>query len=98
MKGNLFKIRPGKLEKWKDWCYELENNLREEALITLKEEKCTQELFILFSINEDFYTVGMGEGECLPATLREINIKHKEISKECLEKIDQISTLYHLKL
>ena len=98
LEGNLFKIKEGKVDTWKAWCNELNTTLREDALITIKEEGNTQEVFVIFNLNDEWYTIGLGEGENVPATDREINKKHRAISKECLEKIGKVSCLYNLKI
>jgi hypothetical protein len=96
LEGNLFKIKEGKIDIWKEWCNELNTSLRNDAIATLKEEGNVQEVFVVFELNGDFYTIGLAEGQNLPATNKEINIKHKAISKECLEKIGKVSCLYNL--
>jgi len=94
LEGNFFKIKEGKLEAWKKWCEELSGPLREEA--TLKEEKVSREAFIHFKIDDHDYVIGLGDGEALPATLKEINLRHKAISRECLEYVGKVSNLYDL--
>lgn len=97
LQGNIFKIREGKLDQWKNWCHKINTELRNEAIETLKEEKVIQEAFVLLNIDGSSYAIGMGEGECLPATSRSINMEHKKQARECLEKIGKIDCLYHLK-
>lgn len=98
LEGNLFRIKPDKLETWKLWCHTLSNELRDEAIETLKEEGMTQEAFVVFELNNDYFTIGLGDGQCLPTTDREINRKHKQMGKECLEKIGKVSCLYNFNL
>lgn len=98
LEGNLFKIKEGKLEIWKNWCHELNTSLRVEATETIKEEGNVQEVFVLFELNNEWYTIGLGEGENLPASDKEINKKHRATAKECLKKIGRVSCLYNLKV
>lgn len=97
MKANIFKIKKEKLDVWKKWCQLLNSDLKMEAIETLIEEKVSYEAFAIFKIKEEFYTIGFGEGEFLPANLnKEINIKHQAVKKECLEYIDSAEMLYEL--
>ena len=97
MKINLFKIKEGKLGTWKSWCNMLATTRKNEALETLKEESLAYEGFFIFSINQEFYTLGITEGEGLPANMdKEINQKHKAIKKECLERMGSIENGYEL--
>jgi len=99
MKSNVFKIKEGKTQQWKDWCVKLNTIYRTEAIETLKEEKVTQEAFFFFTINNQDYTMSMVDGEALPSTTtRELNIEHRKNYKECLEKVSTVEVLYHLKL
>lgn len=97
MKSNIFKIKEGKTNQWKDWCNRLNTVYRDEALETLNEEKVIQELFLFFSINGKDYTISLVEGEALPSTDRQLNIEHRKNFTECLEKIGRAEILYHLK-
>lgn len=97
MKINLYKIKDGKLETWLEWGNLLETTYKEEAVETLKEEGVTTEAFGLFELNGENYTLGISMGENLPANLKkEINIKHKEVKKECLIFIKKVDLVYFL--
>jgi len=96
--GSLFKIKKGLKKEWIDWCAEIQNIRRSEAIETLKEEKVIQEAFVFFEVDDVEYTLGISEGENLPANNeRDINKIHKEKKKKCLEYIGKVDTLYHLK-
>ena len=94
----LMRVREGKLAMWKAWCTELAGSLREEATVTLAEEKVLEEMCLLFTLNGESYVIGFAdsEGETLPANMtREINQKHKAMKQECLEYVSDGETLYH---
>ena len=55
MKGNLFKIKEGKKDLWISWCQKLETIYKEEAILTLTEEKIKREIFFIFQINQEYY-------------------------------------------
>jgi hypothetical protein len=98
-KAVLFKIKPGKREQWEKWCLELSTTLKNDALATLHEEKLVQELAISFSINNEDFLLGYAEGENLPANIeKEINMKHKKMKEECLERVSDANILYHFKI
>ncbi len=97
MKIKLYKLKKGKLDKWKEWGKLLLTIYKEEAIETLKEEGLTYEAFSVFSINGEYYTIAMIEGEEKPTNMdRELNQKHKAIKKECLEKIGSVEEVYEL--
>ena len=97
MKMYLFKIKEGKLEKWREWCHLLMTQYKDEAIETLKEEDVTYEAFSIFPIQGQYYAVAMVEGEMKPTNMeRELNQRHKAIKKECLERIDLIEGGYEL--
>lgn len=92
-KGIVIKIKEGKLETWKDWCHQIQTEFKKEARETMREEKCEQELFGIFQINNSWYTIGIGEGECLPSNkATELNQIHQEKKKECLDPRHQSQT------
>jgi hypothetical protein len=100
MQGVVIKIKKNKLEEWKKWCNEIQTKYRKEAIKTLHEEKCTQELFSIFQINDDWYTIGMSEGECLPSNKQtELNRLHEQKKQRCLESqhVSRAEVLYHIK-
>jgi len=97
MKLNLFKIKEGKLEQWLEWGRLLTTTYKEEAIETLREEGLTYEGFCIFKIDNNHYTLAMLEGEARPADMAiELNRKHKEMKKECLEKISSVEKVYEL--
>ncbi len=97
MKLYLFKVKEGKLETWKEWCNLLMTKYKNEAVETLKEEGVVYEAFSIFSINEEYYTIAMIEGEAKPTNMeRELNQKHRATKKECLERIDSLEIGYEL--
>ena len=99
MQGNVFKVKEGKLEQWKAWCEELNTTRKAEALETLKEEGLIYASFVLFSLNGDHYAIGMGIGEGKESNKnREINQRHMEMKRECLEKVDSFNVLYEIKI
>ena len=91
-------MKEGKLETWKAWCVELASLRRDEALLTLDEEKVTEEMCLLVELSGVHYVVGFSEGEMLPANMsREINLKHKAMKADCLKYVRDAEVLYHLK-
>lgn len=100
IKGNIFRIKTNKKDTWVEWCSLLAGEYRKEATDTLHEEALIRELFIIFEKDFDYFTIGLGEseGEILPANMtKEINRRHKDKKKECLEYIGPVSVLYDLK-
>lgn len=96
-KAVLFKIKKEFLGEWKSWCHEVSTILKDEAILSLKEEKVIQEITLCFEIKGDFYGIGYMDGDAFPANPeREINIKHKEVKKRCLEFISDVEILYNI--
>jgi len=94
----LFKVKEGCVDKLKAWGKEISGPLREEAQITLREEKVTQEGLSIFQIGMEWYAIGFMEGEGLPSNKdREINKRHEAIKNECLEYVGPIEELYHIR-
>jgi len=88
MKHVLRKIKDGKLNEWKSWCYYLVDN---EVLAkeTMKQENCTRERVVVFNRENEWYVVGSSEhsGEIIEADLsKEINVTHRAKISECLSK------------
>lgn len=99
IKGAILKVKSGHLEQWRSWCDELETSLYAEALNTLKEEQVFQEAAFLFELSGEYYVFGFIDGECLqPDMTKEINIKHKRMKDECLERVSNIEVLYNIKV
>ncbi len=80
MKYKKFKLNPGCETQWRSWCDFLRT---QKTLVfeTMREEKVWHESCWL---TDGYVYYGM-EGECLPATDRDINKEHKKNRKECLE-------------
>lgn len=96
--AKIYKIKKDKVDEWRAWCTKLGTELRELALSTIKEEGNTLEGFVLFQIGDDFFTLGFGEGDFLPANIdKEINRLHIEKKKECLDENIAVELLYFLK-
>lgn len=91
MNFKLYKIKD--LPVWQAWCDKLGNELKAEALETIKEEKLLFEMFINLEVDGEWYALGISHPESLPATDKKINNQHKEIKKQCLESIDTKSKL-----
>lgn len=97
MKLHLFRIKEGKLEKWKEWGNLLMTKYKEEAIETLQEEGLIYEGFCIFEVDGQYYTLGMVEGEEKPTNMeRELNIKHRAMKKECLEKMGSVEEVYEI--
>lgn len=97
MKLYLFKIKEGKLEKWKEWGSLLVTTHKKEAVETLTEEGLTYEAFCVFQIEGNYYTLAMIEGKQNPTNMeRELNQKHQAMKEECLEKIGSVETVYEI--
>jgi L-rhamnose mutarotase len=95
----IFKLKKGKVGEFKEWAEVLKTELYDEAIASLAEENCTHEIFELFQVNDEFYIVAHMEGEnILPSNPeKEINIRHREVMKECIEKKIETETLYDFK-
>ena len=90
--ARLFKIKDGKKDAWLAWCVKLENEYKHEAIETLREEHVFHEMFIVFSIGGQDYTLGYSdstEGETIgqPNPDRELNILHTQTKRECLDPV-----------
>ena len=100
MKYAIYKIKPNKLNLWKDWCKELNTTHRRDALKTLETENLLFEGFIIFEIKGDTYTIGYSAekegGEQPSDSTNELNKKHREIKKECLEPLSRGESEYFL--
>ena len=94
----IFKLHQDKIEVFRNWAKQVNGELREEAILSLQEENCTREIFQLFKINDIYYAVAHMEGDnIIPANVeREINKKHHEVLRECIEKQISTETLYDL--
>jgi hypothetical protein len=94
----FFKIKPGKEKNLIEWGSQLSGYLRDEALASLQEEKCSRESAYMVRIGRYFYLIGHMEGDhILPPTDRSVNKAHKSVMSDCLEKELNIIELYDLK-
>ena len=102
MKYTLFKVKEGKLNVWKDWCKLLSTEFKDEALKTLKEENLLTEGCLVFLIGKEFYVAGYtleNNGGVKPTNLNnDLNRKHLEKRKECLEFVSRGESEYFLNL
>lgn len=97
-KAVIFRVKEGYYETWKNWCIELNTTLSEEAHLSLEEEEVFQELTLGFIIDDVHYILGFMDGECLPANMdRDINRRHKEMKKQCFERVSEAEVLYNLR-
>jgi len=100
MKIVMYKVKKGKLDQWRNWCNRLGNELREEAINTLLEEKVQEEGCYLFTVEGIDFVVFFSIGdESLSVNMqKEINLEHKRMKEECLDKIQsgKGEKLYHL--
>jgi hypothetical protein len=98
-KAILFRIKEGKMGTWKAWCSELSTIHRDEAQLTLVDEKVTHEMVLCFNLRDEDYVIGYVDGEFLPADMSKgINIKHKRMKDECLVRINEAEILYNFRL
>lgn len=97
IKNKILKIKKGKLEIWKAWCLELQNERIGEARETLLDEGLEYETVGIFQIKDDHYILASTSGEERPTDLgREINKTHREKRKECLDFVDEVEVLYYI--
>ena len=91
--SRLFKIKEGKLEKFKDWMKQLSTERSEEAISTFAYERVTREVFTLFQGTDGtFYVIGLNEANDVPGKSDSsvpINQEHSAIKKECLDPISE---------
>ena len=97
MKIKLHKLKKGKESKWFAWCLLLMTDLKKDALESIKEEKLSFEGAGSFELNGETYVLGIMEGEGFPANMKkEINKKHIEMRKECLDDSIKVEMNYEL--
>lgn len=99
MKQRLFKVKPDKLEQWREWAAVL--CVREaEVLDTLQQENASRELATLFTVgNEHFVYMAMeflAEEKSADMNV-ELNQLHRKNLTECLEPIAKGEPLYDFK-
>jgi len=102
MKYVLFKVKKDKLQAWKDWCKTLSTEFKKESLETLKEENLLFEGCLVFPVGNDSYVIGYtleNNDGVKPTNLdRDLNKKHLEKRKECLEFISRGESEYFMNL
>lgn len=86
--GRLFKLKNKKVATWRAWCESLMTAHKEDALASLVEEHVTQEMWVTFQLNGNWYTLGCGHeldkaGAVNPN--RAVNKIHKAMKEECFE-------------
>lgn len=89
MKLFVYKVKEGKEQKLQEWSEYL-NSHKDEVLETLNEEGIVFESLHMVTLNGERYAVGTvhsREGVKPTNMEREINQKHREVSKECLEPV-----------
>lgn len=86
----LFKVKPGKLEAWKEWCAFLQTK-EDEVLETLVWEGWNRESAYIFETSNSSYVLGVSHS--MADNIRpsdksvELNVLHENKVKECLERI-----------
>ncbi len=95
---HLFKLKKGKEQLLLEWGARLMGEFRTEALISLSEENVTREIVYMFHIGDDCYAIGHMEGENMrPAnTDRSLNIRHKEVLRECIDSKIELNRVYEI--
>lgn len=95
MKTKIYRIKEGKKEKLLAWANELKTTYKNEVFQTLQEENVEREFAGIFHIDGKSYAVGFVMGEnMLPSSPSELNQKHKEVLKDCLELPTSVEVLY----
>lgn len=95
----IYQIKSGKAQIFKDWAQKINKELYTEAIKSLEEENVTREIFVMLEINDIHYVIGHMEGDnIVPSNVnREINLQHKQVMQECIEKVIPIEVLYDLR-
>ncbi len=99
----LKKVKPEKLQQWKDWCTHLMTTRKEEAVASFKVEQVLRESCTLFLVGNEYFALGYMESkdgdEILPGDPTAlINIEHKKQREECLEGKYPRELLYDLRI
>ncbi len=84
----LKKILPGKREVLERWLKDLESVHRNEAKETMRQEGISREWGAIANLYNEDYFIGYAEGgvDIRPADLSSnLNRRHQEILKECLD-------------
>ena len=93
----IYRLKPNKKEALLAWGHELMTTHRAEALTTLAEEKCTHEFGYVFSVGDVDYAVLHMEGtNILPSSESDLNKKHKETLRDCIDHSLDLKEIYDL--
>ena len=91
----LFKLKKGKETQWREWSSYL-NAHWQEVKETLEQEHVAQELCVLF---DGFVLMGMEWFDYpVQSDDRELNVKHRAMVEECLERIGSGEEIYKFTL
>lgn len=85
-KGRIYKLKPNKAGKWKQWCHQLMTEHYKEAYLSLEEEHCSQELWAIFDMDGVPHTLGLAhyrDGDGVVNRDRIVNKLHELHKKEC---------------
>ncbi len=94
----LYKLKNDKKEIFLNWGILLQTTYFDEVQETLKQENCTKELFNIFELNNEFYVIVHMEGDNFnKPELSELNIKHKQVLKECFDSSIHLEEVYNIK-
>lgn len=96
----ILKVKPGKEGVIQEWGKKLMTGYAQEAREALREENVSHEFFYLFKIGNDYYIAAHMEGDNIvpPNLNRELNRKHREVLKECVEEAVELEELYDIKI
>ena len=95
MKTKIYKIKKGKKDKFLAWANKLRTAYRDEVIKSLEEERVEREFVGVFEIEGNDYAIGFVLGEnMLPSTQTELNLKHKEVLKDCMEAPINVEIVY----
>jgi len=99
MKGVIYKLKKGKETVWRAWLEtSIHGKYRNEALKSLKEEKCTIEIWTVFKIGKSWYTMGMNDAKAKSNKEREVNKKHKAMKAECFDsRVGEVESIFDLR-
>lgn len=94
----LIEIKPEYADTWREWGSKISTELREEALLTLEEEKLLQEHMFLLEIDGKTFLGFFSEGTAGPANMeRAINKLHRQLLDESKLRRIEGTPLYSLK-
>ena len=89
--SRIWRVKEGKVEKFRDWMKLLSTSRQEEAIATFAYEHVTREVFVEFAGDDGrTYVIGLNEATEPPRhgdPNVPINQEHRAIKEECLEPI-----------